>query len=122
MVYLLCEISRQSYSLPLSVIMFYKSEQCPLSDDFLNEIARCKVLQKIVQDAKPKEHHDVKMDGTKLKAIGKFADTANDGLKKSKGCTLIITEGESAALTIKNAISMSSNASSYAIYPPKYIP
>ena len=71
-----------------------------LSDAFLKKVEKCGVVESITQLAKFQEGRALQRKGgtkkTKLTGITKLDDANNAGTAKSKDCTLIITEGDSA--------------------------
>ncbi|CAI9769727.1 unnamed protein product [Fraxinus pennsylvanica] len=75
--------------------------ECRLSDKFLSKVANSEIVNSIMEWADFKEKKDLKKtDGTKSKRIAgltKLADANAAGGKNSEKCTLILTEGDSAA-------------------------
>ncbi|CAA3012625.1 DNA topoisomerase 2 [Olea europaea subsp. europaea] len=75
--------------------------ECRLSDKFLSKVANSEIVNNIMEWADFKEKKDLKKtDGTKSKRITgltKLADANAAGGKNSEKCTLILTEGDSAA-------------------------
>ncbi|KAL2478354.1 DNA topoisomerase 2 [Forsythia ovata] len=75
--------------------------ECKLSDKFLSKVANSEIVNNILEWAEFKEKKDLKKtDGTKSKRITgltKLADANNAGGRNSEKCTLILTEGDSAA-------------------------
>mmetsp|Transcript_13500 Transcript_13500/g.29330 ORF Transcript_13500/g.29330 Transcript_13500/m.29330 type:complete len:1434 (+) Transcript_13500:96-4397(+) len=71
-----------------------------LSDKFVKAVEKCGVVDSIMSYAKFKQNQALKRKGgtkkTKLTGITKLDDANNAGTAKSKDCTLIITEGDSA--------------------------
>lgn len=71
-----------------------------LSDKFLKAIEKSEVAEKILSYATFKEKETLKRKGgvkkVKLTGISKLDDANNAGTAKSRDCTLIITEGDSA--------------------------
>ncbi|KAL2461238.1 DNA topoisomerase 2 [Abeliophyllum distichum] len=75
--------------------------ECKLSDKFLSKVANSEIVNNILEWAEFKEKKDLKKtDGTKSKRITgltKLADANDAGGRNSEKCTLILTEGDSAA-------------------------
>lgn len=70
------------------------------SDTFLKKVAKCGIVEQVIQFAKFKENSKLKTtDGKKkikLKGIPKLEDAHKAGSKDSQKCVLILTEGDSA--------------------------
>ena len=73
---------------------------CPLSDKFLKKIENSGIVDNILSWAKFKQTAELKKKGgskrSKLIGITKLDDANYAGTSKSKDCTLILTEGDSA--------------------------
>ena len=76
---------------------------CELSDAFLKKIVNCGIIQNIVDLAQAKESVDMQkklskigQKTQKLLGIPKLEDANWAGTQRSKDCTLILTEGDSA--------------------------
>jgi DNA topoisomerase II len=73
---------------------------CPLSDKFLKKIENSGVIDNILSWAKFKQTAELKKKGgskkSKLIGITKLDDANCAGTNKSRDCTLILTEGDSA--------------------------
>ena len=71
------------------------------SQTFMKKLAKCGIVQQVVQLAKFKETAQLKKnDGkkqTRIRGITKLEDANKAGTKDSNKCTLILTEGDSAA-------------------------
>ena len=75
--------------------------KCQLSDEYIKKITKCGLLDKIMTWLAFKEKTDLEKAGskskqTKIKGIPKLDDANDAGGKDSIGCTLIVTEGDSA--------------------------
>ena len=76
--------------------------QCEISDKFLQKIAKCGIIDRIVSNAEARDVAKLKRElGTgvkkqKLYGINKLEDANLAGTKQSEQCTLILTEGDSA--------------------------
>ena len=74
--------------------------KCNISDKFIDKLAKSGVMERSIQLNQFKENNDLKKtDGTKknrIRGIPKLDDANWAGTKKSKQCTLILTEGDSA--------------------------
>jgi DNA topoisomerase II len=77
--------------------------KCEISDKFIDQLAKCGVMEKALELAAAKDNKDAeKCKGKKqnrLKGIPKLDDANWAGTKKSKECCLILTEGDSAKAT-----------------------
>lgn len=73
---------------------------CDLSSSFLKKVEKSEIVQNILAYSKFKDNQALKKAGgkkkTKLTGIAKLDDANFAGSAKSKNCTLIITEGDSA--------------------------
>ena len=73
------------------------------NDTFLKKVAKCGIVEQVIQFAKFKETSKLKStDGKKkikLRGIPKLDDANKAGSKESKKCALILTEGDSARAT-----------------------
>ena len=73
------------------------------NDTFLKKLAKCGIIEQVIELAKFKENSSLKKtDGKKqIKIIGipKLEDANKAGTKESSKCTLILTEGDSAKAT-----------------------
>jgi DNA topoisomerase-2 len=93
-----------------------------VSDGFINKIYKSSIIEEIVEFCKLKESAKLSKDtdGKKVSKIyiPKLEDAINAGTSKSKECTLILTEGDSAATFAKwgRAIIGPEN---YAVFPLK---
>ena len=71
-----------------------------LSNQFMKRVEKCGVVESIMQFAKFQESRALQRKGgtkkSKLRGISKLDDANHAGTAKSKDCTLIITEGDSA--------------------------
>ena len=74
--------------------------KCAISDKFIDKLAKCGVMERSIQLNQFKESNNLKKtDGAKrnrIRGIPKLDDANWAGTKKSKHCTLILTEGDSA--------------------------
>lgn len=95
--------------------------QPKLSDDFLKKVLKMNIIDEVVKFAQFKENKDLKKtDGKKKNRInmGKLEDAQYAGTKKSKDCTLILTEGDSAASLAISGLS-TEQRKYYGIFPLK---
>jgi DNA topoisomerase-2 len=81
-----------------------------LSDKFLKQVEKSGVVDSIMSYAKFKQNQALKRKGgtkkTKLTGITKLDDANHAGTAKSKDCTLIITEGDSAKSLAMSGLSV----------------
>lgn len=75
--------------------------KCQLTEDYFKKVSKCGILEKIMTWLAFKEKTDLEKSGpkskqTKIKGIPKLDDANDAGTKESLGCTLILTEGDSA--------------------------
>ncbi|KAJ3044271.1 DNA topoisomerase 2 [Rhizophlyctis rosea] len=74
--------------------------KCTLSEDFLKKVMKSGLLENVMAMARAKQDRDLKKtDGskrTRISGITKLDDANNAGTKHGQGCTLILTEGDSA--------------------------
>ena len=93
-----------------------------LSDKFYKQVEKSGVVDSIMSYAKFKQNQALKRKGgtkkTKLTGITKLDDANNAGTAKSKDCTLIITEGESAQSLAVSGLSVVGR-DFYGVYPLK---
>jgi len=84
--------------------------KCELSDKFLNKIEKSEIIEKILSFAVFKERQQLgKKSGKKrikLTGIAKLDDANFAGSAKSKDCTLILTEGDSAKSLAMSGLSV----------------
>ena len=80
------------------------------SDKFLKQVEKCGVVDVVMSYAKFKENQALKRKGgtkkSKLTGITKLDDANFAGTAKSKDCTLIITEGDSAKSLAMSGLSV----------------
>jgi DNA topoisomerase-2 len=90
--------SQTKESLTTKVTNF--GSKCLISEDFINKLSKTGIVEEVVSFAKFRAMEDLKKtDGKKkqsLKGLAKLDDAHWAGTKKSKYCTLILTEGDSA--------------------------
>ena len=76
----------------------------------MKQVEKCGVVDAIMSYAKFKQNQALKRKGgtkkTKLTGITKLDDANNAGTAKSKDCTLIITEGDSAKSLAMSGLSV----------------
>jgi DNA topoisomerase-2 len=93
-----------------------------LSDKFMKSIEKCGVIDSIMSYAKFKQNQALKRMGgtkkTKLTGITKLDDANNAGTAKSRDCTLIITEGDSAKSLAVSGLSVVGR-DYYGVFPLK---
>lgn len=74
--------------------------KCEISENFMKELSKTGIIDEVVNFAKFRAMEDLKkIDGKKkatLKGLAKLSDAHWAGTRKSKYCTLILTEGDSA--------------------------
>ncbi|KAL7550823.1 hypothetical protein ACHAWF_014023 [Thalassiosira exigua] len=94
----------------------------PLSEQFLKKVERCGVVESIMQFAKFQEGRALKRKGgtkkNKLKGISKLDDANFAGTAKSRNCTLIVTEGDSAKTLAVSGLSVVGR-DYYGVFPLK---
>ena len=95
---------------------------CKLSDAFLKKVEKSGILDKILAFAKFKERQALNKKGgkkvIKLTGIPKLDDANFAGSAKSKDCTLILTEGDSAKSLAMSGISVVGR-DYYGVFPLK---
>lgn len=93
-----------------------------LSNQFMKRIEKCGVVQSIMQFAKFQEIRALQRKGgtkkSKLRGISKLDDANHAGTSKSKDCTLIITEGDSAKSLAMAGLSVVGR-DNYGVFPLK---
>jgi len=74
--------------------------KCIINDKFIEKLGKCGIMDRAIALAEYKENNTLKQnDGTKrstIRGIPKLDDANYAGTTKSKDCTLILTEGDSA--------------------------
>ena len=74
--------------------------KCIINDKFIEKLSKCGIMDRAIALAEYKENNTLKQnDGTKrstIRGIPKLDDANYAGTSKSKDCTLILTEGDSA--------------------------
>lgn len=74
--------------------------KCELSEKFIKEVVKCGIIEQVIAFAKAKTEaqlkNKVKAKKTDKLFIPKLEDANDAGTKRSKDCTLIVTEGDSA--------------------------
>ncbi|CAH7676316.1 DNA topoisomerase II [Phakopsora pachyrhizi] len=90
--------SQTKENMTLAVSKF--GSKCVISEEFMKKVLKSGVIDSVVDFAKFKEEAALKKtDGSKrsrITGIVKLEDANNAGTKKAAGCTLILTEGDSA--------------------------
>mmetsp|Transcript_15374 Transcript_15374/g.31098 ORF Transcript_15374/g.31098 Transcript_15374/m.31098 type:complete len:1416 (+) Transcript_15374:116-4363(+) len=93
-----------------------------LSDKFMKQVEKCGVIDAILSYNKFKQNQQLKRKGgtkkTKLTGIIKLDDANHAGTAKSKDCTLIVTEGDSAKSLAVSGISVVGR-DYYGVFPLK---
>uniref|UniRef100_A0A6C0IXV3 DNA topoisomerase (ATP-hydrolyzing) n=1 Tax=viral metagenome TaxID=1070528 RepID=A0A6C0IXV3_9ZZZZ len=92
-----------------------------LSQQFIDKLFKTELTQRIIQQTNYKENKDLeKTDGKKkgYVKIPKLSDAINAGTKKSKECTLILTEGDSAKSMAIAGLSVIGR-NNYGVFPLK---
>ncbi len=93
-----------------------------LSDKFMKAVEKCGIVDSIMSYAKFKQNQALKRMGgtkkTKLTGITKLDDANHAGTAKSKDCTLIITEGDSAKSLAVSGLSVVGR-DYYGVFPLK---
>ena len=83
---------------------------CKLSDKFMKLVDKSEIVETIMSFAKFKEQRELKKQGgtkaKKITGIAKLDDANFAGTAKSKDCTLIITEGDSAKSLAMSGLSV----------------
>ena len=96
--------------------------KCTISDRFIDKLAKCGVMDKAIILNDFKESNALKKtDGSKknrIRGIPKLDDANWAGTKKSKQCTLILTEGDSAKAMALGGISILGR-DKWGVYPLK---
>lgn len=94
--------------------------KCELDDKFIEKVAKCGIMDKAIELYEFKENKKLKTeDGkktTKIHGIPKLDDANFAGGAKSKDCTLILTEGDSAKSTAIAGLSVVGN-DYYGVFP-----
>jgi DNA topoisomerase-2 len=84
--------------------------ECTLSDKFLKQVDKSDIVEMILSFAKFKQDRELKKKGgvkkIKLTGIPKLDDANFAGSAKSKDCTLIVTEGDSAKSLAMSGLSI----------------
>jgi DNA topoisomerase-2 len=95
---------------------------CKLSDTFLKKVDKSDIVESILSFAKYKQDRELKQKGgtkkIKLTGIPKLDDANFAGGAKSKDCTLIITEGDSAKSLAMSGLSVVGR-DYYGVFPLK---
>lgn len=95
---------------------------CKVSEKFLKQVEKCGVVDEILSFAKFRQNKAMKRHGgvkkSKLTGIPKLDDANHAGTAKSKDCTLIITEGDSAKSLAMSGLSVVGR-DFYGVFPLK---
>ena len=95
---------------------------CKVTDAFLKKVDKSEIVDNILSFARFKENQQLKKKGgskkSKLTGIPKLEDANFAGTAKSKDCTLIITEGDSAKSLAMSGISIVGR-DYYGVFPLK---
>jgi DNA topoisomerase-2 len=96
--------------------------ECKLSDKFLKQVDKSDIVDMVLSFAKFKEARELKRTGgtkkIKLTGIPKLDDANFAGGAKSKNCTLIVTEGDSAKSLAMSGLSVVGR-DHYGVFPLK---
>ena len=96
--------------------------KCEISDDFIKNLAKTDIINRIISFAHFKDELDMKKtDGkkkTRLKNIPKLDDANFAGTAKSSKCTLIVVEGDSARTFANSGLSVVGH-DYYGVFPLK---
>ena len=96
--------------------------KCEISDKFIENLAKCGIMEKAVELAMAKDNKSLKkLDGKKqnrLRGIPKLDDANWAGTKKSQECVLILTEGDSARATALAGLAVAGR-DKYGVFPLK---
>ena len=94
--------------------------KCELNDKFVEQVAKCGIMEKAIETYESKENKKLKTDDGKkvgkIHGIPKLEDANWAGGSKSKECTLILTEGDSAASMAVAGLSVVGR-DSYGVFP-----
>ena len=109
-----CLIENPAFSSQTKECLTTKPKQfgseCKLSEKFLKQVEKCGVVEEILSFAKFKQSKAMQRHGgvkkSKLTGIAKLDDANHAGTAKSKDCTLIITEGDSAKSLAMSGLSV----------------
>lgn len=104
MLFVRCTIDNPSFNSQtkeyLDTIASKFGSKCDLSKKFIEQASKCGIMERALELSNVKDNKDLKKtDGRKmnhLRGIPKLEDANWAGTKKSKECTLILTEGDSA--------------------------
>jgi len=84
--------------------------ECKLPDKFLKQVDKSEIVQQVLSYANFKQNQALKRKGgvkkVRLTGIEKLDDANNAGSAKSRECTLIITEGDSAKSLAMSGLSI----------------
>lgn len=97
--------------------------KCSISDEIITKISKLGLVEEIIDFAKARELSNLKKQVSttrisKILDIPKLEDAQHAGTKKSLNCTLILTEGDSAASTARAGVSIVGN-DYWGIFPLK---
>jgi DNA topoisomerase-2 len=96
--------------------------KCEVSEKFIEKLARTGLLETVADQMKSKDvAAAAKTDGRKkrvITGIPKLCDAANAGTAKSRDCTLILTEGDSAKSAVLGGLTEKMRHT-YGVYPLK---
>ena len=106
-VFIKCTIDNPSFTSQtketLSTPIAQFGSKCEINNKFIDKLAKSGVMERVLEIAVQKDNKSLKkLDGkkqTRLKGIPKLDDANFAGTKKSKECTIIFTEGDSAKAT-----------------------
>lgn len=96
--------------------------ECKLSDKFLKQVEKSDIVDAVLAFARHKQNQAMKRKGgvkkVKLTGIAKLDDANHAGTAKSKDCTLIVTEGDSAKSLAMSGLSVVGR-DLYGVFPLK---
>ena len=106
-IFIKCTIDNPSFTSQtketLSTPVNQFGSKCEINNKFIDKLAKSGVMERVLEIAVQKDNKSLKkLDGkkqTRLKGIPKLDDANFAGTKKSKECTIIFTEGDSAKAT-----------------------
>lgn len=95
--------------------------KCSLSDSFINKVGKSNLIDQVLTWAKFKAQTILEKAGggkkkNKLKGIPKLEDANDAGTKNSLGCTLILTEGDSAKALVMSGLGVIGR-DKYGVFP-----
>ena len=109
-----CMIENPSFSSQTKENMTLKvskfGSKCSLSEDFIKKSLKSGIVDNVLAFARARQNAQLKKtDGAKrsrINGVAKLDDANNAGTKNAKGCTLILTEGDSAKALAVSGLSI----------------